>query len=64
MSYWFWKTCDYYYSKDKDGNLYRIDEDELMEVLTEEQLRTQYSSYVSYIDNFVRVSNVRNNLKM
>ena len=62
MSYWFWKTCDYYYSKDKDGNLYCTEEDQGMEVLTEEQLRARYSSYVSYIDNFMQVSNVRRNL--
>ena len=57
-----WKTCETYYSKDKEGNLYRTDEDKLTEVLTE-QLKTRYSSYVSYINNFVRISNARRNLQ-
>ena len=62
MSFWFWNYCDKYYSKDKDGNIYRTEEDEVIEMLTEEQIKTWYSSYVSYIDNFMRVSNVRRNL--
>ena len=57
MSNNFWSRCDY-----KDVKFYCTEEEDFVEVLTEKQLKTRYSSYVSYIDNSVRVSNVRRNL--
>ena len=41
MSYNFWRICNDYYRKDKDGNLYRTEEDDVVEVLTEEQIKTR-----------------------
>ena len=38
MIYWFWNPCGRYYSKDKDGNCYQTQEDEVIQVTTEEQL--------------------------
>ena len=52
-------TCGSYYSKEKNGNRYQTEEDE---VTTQEQPKTWYSSFVSYTDQFVRVSKVRRNL--
>ena len=43
------------YEKDRDGNPYRTVEDEVVEVLMEEQHKSQFSTYTAYIDNFVRV---------
>ena len=57
MSKCFKHNCDYIYSRDKDGNYYHT-----VEVLTEEQLKSQYSTYTDYIDNFVGVSIVRRNI--
>ena len=44
------------YRTDRDGNLYRTEQDDMVEVLTEEQQKSQLSSYSDYIDKFVRDS--------
>ena len=38
MSFLFWMNCGSYYSKDKDGNCFQTEEDEVIELTTEEQL--------------------------
>ena len=58
----FWSVCSYYYIRDKDGNFYHTEEDDVVEVLTEEQLKGLYSTYTDYINNFARVSNERRNI--
>ena len=44
------------------GWVYHTVEDEAVEVLTEEQHRRQLATYTDYINNFVKVSNVRRNI--
>ena len=41
-----------YYAR--NSNLYRTEEDEVIEVTTEEQLKTWHSSCINYSDQFVR----------
>ena len=62
MSFFFTVDCASYYSKEKNSNIYRTEEDEVIEVTTEEQLNTQYSSCINYSDQFVRCINGRRNL--
>ena len=50
------------YDRDRDGNYYHTVEDDVVEVLTAEQLKNRYSTYTNYIDTFVRDSNVRRNI--
>ena len=58
----FKRICDYIYSRDKDSNFYRTVEDDVVEVLTEEQLKSRYSTYTNYIENFMRVRLLRRNI--
>ena len=51
-----------YYDRDRDGNHYHTEQDEVMEVLAEEEAKNQLFSFFDYIDAFVRVSNVRSKL--
>ena len=53
---------DTYYDRDRNGNYYCIEQDEVVEVLTEEQVKTRLTSYFEYINTFIRVSNVRKNI--
>ena len=62
LSEWFWFDCNHYYRKDSNNRRYRTDQDEVIEVTTEEQLKTRLASYVNYIDEFMRVCNLRRNL--
>ena len=50
------------YDRDRDDNYYCIKKDEVMVVLTEEQVQSWLSSYFDYIDTLMRVSNVRRKL--
>ena len=54
----YWLDVQLYYGETYDGNLTRTEEDEVIEVTTEEQLKTRYSSF----DQFLGVSNARRNL--
>ena len=58
----FWFFCYLYYSKDSNGRFYRTEQDEVIEVTTEEELKDRYSSCINYIDDFMRVCNARRNL--
>ena len=57
-----WEQCNYYYSKGSNGEHYRTEQDEVIEVTTGEELKDRYSSCVNYIDDFMTVSNARRNL--
>ena len=54
----FWLDVQFYYNETWDGNLTQTEEDEVIEVTTEEQLRARYSSFDN-IEQFLTVSNAR-----
>ena len=58
----FWDVCGDYYRKDSNGRRYRTEQDEVIEVTTEEELKDRYSSCVNYIDDFMKVSDAKRNL--
>ena len=63
MSDKFWAECDYsYYRKDRNVMRIRTEQDEVIEVTTEEEKKDRYSSCVNYIDDFMGVRNARRNL--
>ena len=62
MSKQVWWDCECYYRKDSIGRRYRTEQDEVVEVTTEEKIKDRHSSCVNYIDEFMRVSNARRNL--
>ena len=39
--------CKFYYSKDSHGRFYRTEQDEVIEVTTEEELEDRISSYIN-----------------
>ena len=47
--------CNLYYNKDSHGWFYRTAQDEVIEVLTEEELEDRISSYINYTEEFMRV---------
>ena len=61
MSNKFWEECERYYRKDSNGRRYRTEQDEVVEVIsiTEEELKDRYSSWINYIEEFMRVRNAR-----
>ena len=58
----FWLYVQLYYSENGDGNLIRIEEDEVIEVTTEEELKETYSSCFNYIGDFMRAYNAKKDL--
>ena len=51
--------CNLYYSKDSHGRFYRTEQDEVIEVTTEEELEDRISSYINYTEEFMRVHNAK-----
>ena len=51
--------CNYYYSKDSHGRFYRTEQDEVIEVTTDEELKDRISSYINYTEEFMRVHNAK-----
>ena len=49
LSRQFWEDCDRNYCKDSNGRFYRKEQDEVIEVTTEKQLKARYSSCINYI---------------
>ena len=54
--------CNYYYSKDSHGRFYRTEQDEVIEVTTDEELEDRISSYINYTEEFMRVLNAKRSL--
>ena len=51
-------------AKELSGNMYKCSmEDKLVELITEEQFKSRLSSYSEYVDHFMRVKNVRRDLR-
>ena len=55
-------NCNCYYSKDSRGRFYRTEQDEVIEVTTEEELEDRIPSYINYTEEFMRVHNVKRTL--
>ena len=55
-------NCKFYYSKDSHGRFYRTEQDEVIEVTTEEELEDRISSYINYTEEFMRVHNAKRTL--
>ena len=53
----YWLDVQLYYGETYDGNLTRTEEDEVIEVTTEEQLKTRYSSFVKEETSFKSIKN-------
>ena len=62
MSNWFRFHCKMYYSKDSNGRFYRTEQDEVIEVTTEEELKDRLSSCINYTEEFMRVHNAKRTL--
>ena len=54
--------CNLYYSIDSHGRFYRTEQDEVIELTSEEKLKDRYSSCVNYINDFMGVCNAKRNL--
>ena len=54
--------CKFYYSKDSHGRFYRTEQDEVIEVTTDEELEDRISSYINYTEEFMRVHNAKRTL--
>ena len=52
-------SCKYYYSKDSHGRFYLTEQDEVIELTTEEELEDRISSYINYTEEFMRVHNAK-----
>ena len=50
MSNDYWFNCNHYYRKDSNGRFYQTEQDEVIEVTTEEEL-----NYINYTEEFMRV---------
>ena len=51
--------CNSNYSKDSHGRFYRTEQDEVIEVTTDEELEDRISSYINYTEEFMRVHNAK-----
>ena len=58
MEHTFKFLYDSNYERDRDGKYYRTVDDDVIELLTEEQLKNRYSTYTNYIDTFLSVGSV------
>ena len=56
------KDCDNYYSKGSHGRIYRTEQDEVIEVTTDEELEDRISSYINYTEEFMRAHNAKRTL--
>ena len=53
------RDCSHYYSKDSHSRFYRTEQDEVIEVTTDEVLEDRISSYINYTEEFMRVHNAK-----
>ena len=51
--------CNFYYSKDSHGRFYRTEQDEVIEVTSEEELEDRLSSFINYTEEFMRAHNAK-----
>ena len=59
---WFFSMCPWYYDRDRHGNYVRMEQIEVTEVVSKEELNARLSSCINYTNEFMRVHNAKRTL--